>query len=112
MTIKVCHQKFNNTLDNIAKGVWITIQVLVWALIPLGIATIAGIHSVADCSGMSEGWDEICEDQNNAAGIMAIAFGIIFGIFTAILVPFMCNDDNIFQKLNKKFNLFRWNEDC
>lgn len=53
-------------------------------------------------------------EQTNklVGGMMLSTIGTIVFLLGMIVHPFIHDEPNIFEKINNKYKLFRWNEDC
>lgn len=100
MTIKVCHNKFNEVADKICHVLWIT-AIVIWTSVKYILVGLT-IYSII----------QLQEHYIWGMGIM------IFGLFSAFawIVHLMNANydeyDNDLVKLNKKLHIFAWNEDC
>lgn len=104
MTIKVCHNKFNERLSKFGNGLFKIGQILILLLNPLGIYFVI----IGDCNT-----DAPVDDYGTCMmGVMFLTVGImgIFGKF--FLMPWMELKPTIIGQINKRFKLFSWREDC
>lgn len=113
MTIKICHNKFDNLVHKSWIALTIIIKIGIFASLPIGL--FLGFY-VVDWN-MSISGDESVQEyiHNLNMKTLSIIMPILGGGATFVILfvnPFLYEYDNFIQKLNKKYKWFVWNEDC
>jgi len=98
MTIKVCKQKTEDIVVNLAKGLYYLFMFSCIAFLPIGIYAIVNDIGL-DSQGDSIGW----------LGIFVGVCGLFVLLF---LTPWVMEEPNLISKLNSKYKIFEWNRDC
>lgn len=107
--IKVCRKKFSKNLDKFGNGLYKIGMGLFYlgqiVLIPMGIIGAYWAILFSDTSSFSE-----IEYLMYRLSVPMLVFGVIFGIAgVGFAHIFGCS---VYQKLNQKFKIIGWNEEC
>ena len=98
MTIKVCKEKFNTSVIKSLTVFYYIVMIGLIGSIPLGIYTIQN-NLVLGSQGGSIGW-------------LGVFIGSLAVFILVFLQPWMDDKPNLISKLNSKYKIFEWNDDC